>query len=88
MDFSNFVRSWSGPRFFMSWSPGSGLVGYGPWIPDWYIYMSSVPIFLYSEHGLSLMKSGDKPRSGHLNDKNVSIQSDCIGMTANIIWPI
>ena len=63
-------------------------MGYGPWIPDWYIHMSSVPIFLYSEHGLSLMKSGDKPRSGHLNDKNVSIPSDCIGMTANIIWSI
>ena len=50
----------------------------------WYMHVHSiVSIFFCSEHGLSLIKSDDKFRSGHLNDKNVSIQPYWIGLTAS-----
>ena len=41
-------------------------------------YSTNISLF-----GLSLIKSDDKPRSGHLNDKNVSLQPYWIGLTAN-----
>ena len=74
-DFSNSV-----PRSLTNWTELFWTISTN----HWYMHVHSiVSIFFCSEHGLSLIKSDDKFRSGHLNDKNVSIQPYWIVLTAS-----